>query len=274
MLDAGAYALALDATYVSSSDLASYQRILGIVLEITSAKGRTMDVHTWCEKDVATVFEHLVADAMTYALDKFLVPRAGQSGAYGETGGIIGVGIAFACGTDTHTGRTIGKDCGRNAEARDGTGGTSSTWDEVGMSADDAIELLGGLSNAVTYAKGGFLLEGHCLEDFIYVVGTERELLCRQGLGTDEQHGCCEKLNLHGEMVFRNGCCKYMEFYLIVQQIHILISLLHEKKCRICRFLHFFRAVFSISTLFSCKVVIYNLVKSQKGRIFAHGKWQ
>ena len=252
VLDAGADTLALNATNVGSSNLACYQRILGIVLEITSAKGRTMDVHAWSKEYVATVFEHLVADAMTYALDKFLVPRAGQSSAYGETCGIIGVGIAFACGTDAHTGRTIGKDGGRDAEARDGTGSTSSTWDEVGMSADDAIELLGGLRNAVTYAKGGFLLEGHCLEDFIYVVGTERELLCRQGLGTDEQHGCCEKLNLHGEMVFRNGCCKYMDFYRIVQQIHILISLLHEKNAEFADFciffvqfsvfLHYFRA--------------------------------
>ena len=180
VLDRSADALALDATNVSSSNLACYQRIFGIVLEIASAKGRTMNVHTRSEQNVATVFEHLVANAMAYAFYQFGVPCASQSGSYGKSCSIIGVGIALACGTNTHTGRTIGQYSRRNTEARDGTGSACCTWNKVGMSAEDTIELLGCLCNAVTYAKGGFLLKRHCLEDFIYVVGIQHELLCRQ----------------------------------------------------------------------------------------------
>ena len=122
---------------ICSRNLTSHKRILTIVFEVTAAEGITVEVHTWTENDVATIFLGLVADSLAYLTDELSVPSRSQTRSDGEGCSIVGLVSALAGRVDAHTGRAVGEYCGRDAQTRNGWGGSCGTSHEVGLTAYD-----------------------------------------------------------------------------------------------------------------------------------------
>ena len=126
MLGRHTNALTLDTLDDGSANHSRHDRIFRIVFEVTSTQGIAVQVHTWSQDDVASIFECLIADGLSYLLHQFGVPRRGQTGTNGETGGIERLISTIAMRIDMHTGRSVSHYRSRNAQSVDGYRDTSS----------------------------------------------------------------------------------------------------------------------------------------------------
>ena len=122
MLHRGADTVGLYATHVGCRDLTGYEGILGVILEVAAIERIAMDVLGRSEEHVGAILEHFVAHGTTYLLDELLVPGAGQQGADGEVGAVVGLVVTFACGVDAEACGAVGEHSGGNAQASDGVG--------------------------------------------------------------------------------------------------------------------------------------------------------
>ena len=79
MLDGSHHPVLLDAPDVVESDLGGEIRILSVVLEITSAQGRTVDVHSRAEHDPHTTGGGVETDAVAHPFRRLAVKTGGQA---------------------------------------------------------------------------------------------------------------------------------------------------------------------------------------------------
>ena len=129
-----------------------------------------MQVHARSEDDIAAILLGLVADSLAHLSSQAGVPSRSQAGADGETCGIVGLAVALACRIDAHTSRPVSKHSGRNAQARDGSSDSRSTWHEftlVSYHSPFAEEIVGS-----THEQAGLFFQSHSLHHFINVVST------------------------------------------------------------------------------------------------------
>ena len=192
VLDGGAHAVALDTADIGGRHLAGQERILGEIFEVASAQRVAVDVHTRGEEDVHAVFQDLVAHGLGHLLHHFRIPGAGKEGSHRETGTEVGVAVTLAGRLDAEAGRAVGQDGAGNAQALDGTGIARRTGDLPGNAGGDAVH---DGSPGAAYEQGGFLLQGHRLQDFLDVVFAELRLRKRDD--GEAQKGCRDKCFLH-----------------------------------------------------------------------------
>ena len=161
VLGRDACSLALHALDIGGGNLSCEEGILGVILEVTSAEGIAVEVHTWAENHVAAVFLGLVADGFTNLAHELGVPCGSETGADGEGGGVVGLVGTLARGVDTDTGRAVGEYGGRDAETGDGRRCTCGSCHEVGLAAYNgtcAEEVV-----CTSHEEFCLLLKGHCL---------------------------------------------------------------------------------------------------------------
>ena len=129
-----------------------------------------MDVESRREKDVDTIFEHLVADGLTDLFDEFGIPRRREHRADREVGAVIGGCIVVACRADAQTGGAVGKyDCG-NAETGyrvSRTGGTGNN--RPGLADDGAVAVVDAV-HAGADNQTGLFIEGHGGDNLVDIV--------------------------------------------------------------------------------------------------------
>ena len=95
------------------------------------------------------------------------VPGAGEQGTHRETGAVIGIAVTLTGRLDAQAGRAVGEDGAGDAEALDRTGVAGGAGNLPGGTGGDAVHHGGtGAANE----QGGFLLQGHRLDDFFDVV--------------------------------------------------------------------------------------------------------
>ena len=133
MLDGSAHAIALHASHIGSSYLTGNQRVLGVVLEVTAAEWRTVQVHTRCQQHIHAIFQHLIADGSTHLLHQFRIPGAGQRDSYRETRAVIGAVGLLTGRADAKASRAVGHYGSADAQPVYGMSGTRSTRNNVGM---------------------------------------------------------------------------------------------------------------------------------------------
>ena len=109
--------LTLHTVDVGGTDLARHERVLRVVLEVAPAERRAVQVHARTEDDVAAVLLGLVADGLAHLRHQVGIPCRGQAGTDGKSRGVVRLAITLAGGVDTHAGRAVGQDRGRNAQA-------------------------------------------------------------------------------------------------------------------------------------------------------------
>ena len=167
VLDGGAHPIGLDTAHVGGGHLAGEDRILGEVLEVTAAQRVAVDVHARGEENVHAILEDLVAHRLGHVLHEGDIPGAGEQGAHREAGAIIGVAVTLTGRLDAQAGRAVGEDGAGDAQALDRTGVTRRAGNLPGGTGGDAVHDGGtGAANE----QGGFLLQGHRLDDFFDVV--------------------------------------------------------------------------------------------------------
>ena len=128
MLGRHTHALTLDALDDSGSDESRHDGVFRVVFEVASAEGRAVQVHAWAQYDIDTIFQRLVTDGLTYLLHQLGIPGGGQTGADGESCGIVAVGVIVALGVYMYSGRTVGNHRGGDAQTGNlycGSGSTS-----------------------------------------------------------------------------------------------------------------------------------------------------
>ena len=126
-----------------------------------------MDVHARGEENVHAVLEHFVTHSFGHILHEGDIPGAGQQGSHRETGAVIGVAVTLTGGLDAQAGRAVGEDGAGDAEALDRTGVAGGAGNLPGGTGSHAVHHGGtGAANE----QGGFLLQGHRLDDFFDVV--------------------------------------------------------------------------------------------------------
>ena len=89
VLRTGGDAVFLDAAHNGRRRASGDERILGEVFEVAAAQRIAVNVHAGRKQHVAALFDHLAADRLVQALNENRVPRAGQSRAAGQQGGVI-----------------------------------------------------------------------------------------------------------------------------------------------------------------------------------------
>ena len=164
-------ALALHAIDIGGGNLTRQQGVFGVVLEVATAEGVAMEVHARAEDDVTAVFLGLVTDGLTHLSDEFGVPGRSETGTDGEGGGVESLVGAFAGGVDAHTGRTIGKDGGGDAQSGNGGRCTGGSGYEVGLATNGCLVAEECVSTA--NEKSGFFFKGHSLKYLVDIVGAE-----------------------------------------------------------------------------------------------------
>ena len=184
VLDGSAHAVALDPPDIGRSHLAGEERILGEILEVTSAQRVAVDVHARGEEDVHAIFKHFVTHGFRHLLHHFRIPGARKEGSHRETGAVVGVAVTLAGRLDAQAGGAVGQDGAGNAQAFDGTGVARRTGDLPGGTGGDAVHHGG---PRAAHEQGGFLLQGHRLQDFFDVVLAELRL--REGAERETQRG-------------------------------------------------------------------------------------
>ncbi len=117
-------ALTLYATNHGCADHSRDYGVLAVVFEVAATERIAVEVHTRAEDDVAAILQGLVALTTPHLLHEVGIPRAGQTGAHGKTGGKESLTGSLAVGVDVHTGRTVADYRGGNAQPRDGHGDT------------------------------------------------------------------------------------------------------------------------------------------------------
>ena len=76
VLDAGIYALALDSLHIGCRHLACQIRVFGKILEVTSAKRASLNVHAGAEQNIDAHSLRFLAERDAYLCAKLLVPAA------------------------------------------------------------------------------------------------------------------------------------------------------------------------------------------------------
>ena len=74
VLDAGTNVILLNTGDIGRSCLTSYNRILRVILEVTSAQRVTHNVEGRSQQHVGTILLHLLTNSLTYLLDELGVP--------------------------------------------------------------------------------------------------------------------------------------------------------------------------------------------------------
>ena len=137
--------LTLHTVDVGGANLARHERVFRVVLEVAPAERRAVQVHARTEDDVAAVLLGLVADGLAHLAYQFRIPCRSQARANGEGRSIVSLVSTLAGGVDTHAGRAVGQDRGRNAQAgnlrrRSGrTGHQSSFATYDGLVAEEVV---------------------------------------------------------------------------------------------------------------------------------------
>ena len=98
-----------------------------------------MNVHAWCQQNVAAILKHFVTDALTHFLNELGVPSAGECSAYRESCTEIGVGVVVTSGIDSDSGRTISEDGRRDAETWNRLCHTCCSWHTLSVTTNHAI---------------------------------------------------------------------------------------------------------------------------------------
>ena len=177
VLDACACPLGLHAVDVGGGNLAGHQRVFGVILEVPSTQGVAVEVHARTENHVAVVFLHFLSDGPSDFLCQRGVPGAGDGGADGEAGSVVGVRVPFACGVDANAGRTVGQDRARDAQTGDGGGGAGGSRNGLCRTAHHGVVAEEVVLTA--HEQRGFLLEGHGLHHLVDVVGPQLRRVLR-----------------------------------------------------------------------------------------------
>ena len=115
VLDTRADIILLDTKDIGSSCLSCHNRILGIVLEVTSTERVTHDVECRRQQHIGTILLYLLTDCLSYLLDELGVPCGSQQRSDGEVGAVVSSGITLAGSIDTQSGRTVSKNDGWDA---------------------------------------------------------------------------------------------------------------------------------------------------------------
>ena len=137
-----------------------------LTLEPGETEELILDVQGRGEIDIGPVLMDLFTHGLAHVLHQLLVPGRCQQGADGEVRAVVRVIVAFAGRVDAESGRAVGEDDGRNAQAFDGIGSAGGTRDDVLRRAHD-----GGFTTEAGHAGADdemdLFLEGHGLEDFV-----------------------------------------------------------------------------------------------------------
>ena len=171
MFDACADALALYAFDVSRCDAGSQNGVFGIVFKVATAERCAMDVHAGSQKHVAAILQHFVADGFTHLLHQLCVPSRGQGDTYGETCAVECIVRSLTTRGYADSCRSVGQDGCGNAQSGDCVTGTCSTGHIID-STPLTVEVV------TAYEQMSLLFQRHCLYDFVYVVGTQFQVLC------------------------------------------------------------------------------------------------
>ncbi len=182
MLDGSAHAVALDTPDIGRSHLAGEERVLGEILEVTSAERVAVDVHTRGEENVHAVFKHFVTHRLGHVLHEGDVPGTGEQGSHRETGAVVGVAVTLTGRLDAQAGGAVGQDGAGNAQAFDRTGVARRAGDLPGNAGSNSVHDGG---PGATHEQGGLFLQGHRLQDFFDVVLAELRL--REGAERETQ---------------------------------------------------------------------------------------
>ena len=168
MLERSADAVFLDAVDHCRSHFSRQQRVLGIVLEIPSAKRVPVDIRTRSEKNIHAILKHLIAHISSGLLYEFEIPGGRKHCGNRITGAIERAGITFAGRRDAESGGPVSENYCRNTEARDAVDHTRSTGN-TGIGKANAIET--GCPSA-DY-QGALLLRCHGSHDLGDIVFTK-----------------------------------------------------------------------------------------------------
>ena len=163
--------LTLHTLYIGCCNLTCQQRVLRVVLKVTSAQGIAMQVHTRAQNHVAAILLGLITNSLSHLVHQVGVPGRSQARADREGGGIIGLVGTLTCRVDTYTGRTVGKHSGRNAQTWYGRRCTCSTSHQVGLATHYGVstEKVVGTANQ----KFGLFFKGHSLDYLVDIIGAE-----------------------------------------------------------------------------------------------------
>ena len=160
VLDRGAHAVALHAAHVCGGYLARYERIFRVVLEVAAAQRVAVQVQGRCQQHVGAVFEHLLADSLTYALDQLRVPCRRQKRTYGEVGAVVCRLVVLARGVDAQAGGAVCQHHGRYSQTLYWVGRAGGSRDEVaGLSDYGVVARVSGHAGAHDQMR--LLFEGH-----------------------------------------------------------------------------------------------------------------
>ena len=184
VLDGSAHPVGLDASDVGRGHLAGEERILGEILEVTSAQRVAVDVHTRGEEDVHAVFQDFVAHGFRHLLHHFRIPGARKEGSHRETGAVVGVAVTLTGRLDAQAGRAVGEDGAGDAQTFDRTGVARRTGDLPGGTGGNAVHHSG---TGAAHQERRFLLQGHRLQHFFDVVFAKLRL--REGAERKTQRG-------------------------------------------------------------------------------------
>ena len=168
MLERSADAVFLDAVDHCRSHFSRQQRVLGIVLEIPSAKRVPVDIRTRSEKNVHAILKHLIAHISSGLLYEFEIPGGRKHCGNRITGAIERPGIAFSFWCNAKAGRTISKDYCRNAESGNAVDHSCRSRN-TGVGKADSIETG---SSSADY-KGALLFRCHGCHDLRNIVLTK-----------------------------------------------------------------------------------------------------
>ena len=129
--------LTLHALDIGGGNLSCYQRILTVVLKVTTTQWIAVQVHAWTKNHVTAIFLGLITDSLTNLADQFCIPRRSQTRTNGEGCSIVRLCRTLTSGVDTHSGRTVGEYRCRNPQTFNTGCCTSSTCHQISFTAYD-----------------------------------------------------------------------------------------------------------------------------------------